>query len=226
MEAAERYLEDVEDASFVRAWRLLMGRHFQRLMRPWNAIHHLEAALVLFPEDTELEMHAGMAYELAAWIGSEKMVGRAEETFRRVLEREPDHAEAHLRLGHVLEMAGDPAGAVAALEKSLALTDAASVRLPANLLLGDIFEGRGDLGRAIRFFEDAAAADPYCQPAAVALAHALHRSRNTVRAREVMRAFLARTSSTSEPDGWWRYLRGDVRRVDSLLHELRDEVRP
>ena len=194
-------------------------------MRPWSAIPHLEKARALFPDDLALAIEAGSAYEVAGWLGSEKAVALAEDTFRSVLEREPDHAEAHLRLGRVLELSGKPEQSIEELEKSLSLTDDVRLLLPGNLLLGDLYEERGDSTRAIRHFEAAVAADPLCQPAAMALGFALRRSGRPERARQIVESFFAEGAVPVERDGWWRYLKGDPDTLAAQFRDLRDEVR-
>lgn len=223
LEAAEKFLEGIDDPAFLRRWRLLMARHFRSLMRPWNAIPHLEAARALFPQDVEVTLEAGKAYEMAGWLGSKKMLENAARMFQAVIDADGGQAEAHLRLGRVRELLGDPNSAVAEIERGLGLSDGPGIQLPANLLLGDLHEARGDLARAIRLYQAAVEADPYCQPAAIALSHALYRARDYEGSREVIEAFLMTTPR--ETDYWWRYVQGDRRLVDRRLEELREEVR-
>ena len=222
---AERLLEGLKDMAFVRSWRLWIARHFQTLMRPWSAIPHLEKARALFPDDLVLAIQAGSAYEVAGWLGSDKAVALAEDTFRSVLEREPGHAEAHLRLGRVFELSGKPEQAIEEIEKSLSLTDDVRLLLPGNLLLGDLYEERGDSALALRHFEAAVVVDPLCQPAAMALGFALRRSGRPERARQIVESFFAEGAVPAERDGWWLYMKGDPDALAAQFRELREKVR-
>lgn len=65
----------------------------------------LERCLDLRPDDVELMMDLGRAYERAAqW-------DRAEAIYRRALDADPDDGDAHVRLGDMLLRHGDAAGA-------------------------------------------------------------------------------------------------------------------
>lgn len=65
----------------------------------------LEQCLELRPDDVELMMDLGRAYEDALqW-------DRAEALYRRALEVDPDDGDAHVRLGDILLRRGDRAGA-------------------------------------------------------------------------------------------------------------------
>lgn len=65
----------------------------------------LERCLEIHPDDVELLMDAGRGYEGA------QQWDRAEASYRRALEVDPDDGDAHLRLGEMLLRRGDAAGA-------------------------------------------------------------------------------------------------------------------
>ena len=232
LKAAKDYLQRIEDVSrrrdFERRWFLALCHHFQRSPRSWGVLPFLDVALKLLPEDPEIRLAMGSVWETAGWMGDERLLKRAEEQYRWILEANPDHAEAHLRLGRVLQLTGRRAKALRELQWSVDHADDPRFEFAAHVLLGDLYNQQGKLPQAIQSFQAALAIDPRCQAAAVALSHALHRAGDRTGSREVLDRFLSdksdKGSPSGETDGWWRYLLGSSERVDSILGKMREEV--
>ena len=130
-----------------------------------KAVRHARRAVGIDP-DTELEyLLLGQAF-----LGWGEDIDKARDAFQRVLELNPDHARAHVGLGGVCQIAGDPACAVDHFEKAVELEESPETlyhlgsayisagRLDeAGEILGRViaFEGQPRLGHAIPFFMDA-----------------------------------------------------------------------
>jgi tetratricopeptide (TPR) repeat protein len=82
---------------------------------------------------------------------------RAKEAYRRAIEADPDHGEAHLNLGRLLHEEGEVALAEAHYRSALA-TDPASARAFYNL--GVALEDQGRRAGAIQAYESALSLDP------------------------------------------------------------------
>ena len=146
----------------------------------------------------------------------------AEEAYRGAIQLEPGAAEAHLRLGRVLQRRGkaEPARA----ELSWVVENSTHSPLPAlaQLFLGELEESRGQLDEAIMRFRLALREEPESQSARLALSQALHRAGEMRASAEAARVVLVR----KEPgDSWLDYHLGFPRRAQAVMERLRGEVR-
>jgi tetratricopeptide (TPR) repeat protein len=226
---AREYLNRINDihvrTSYLRQWFIAVSYFFRSSPRGWGALSIVNEALKLYSNDFEIQLAVGSVYESAGRRCIEGMLDRAEGLYREVLANRPENVEAHMRLGRVLQLKKDWAGATRELKWSLEHAEDHAARFVILMLLGDVYYQLGDLPNTVRSYRGALEIDPGCQVAAVALSHALHRSGEWAGSREIMSRFLDREeSSSNRPDEWKRYLSGRVDQLDSVLQEMREEV--
>jgi VWFA-related protein len=195
-----------------REWLLEVGYHHLGAASPAKALPFFEEAVRAFPDAPQAWLGAGMCHEVTAFPDgfvfearpSQDAAARAERAYREAARLEPALAEARLRLGRVLGLAG----AFEEAEKELSVAVEASGGGPlsalARVFWGGIRDQRGDLPGAVRHYEVAAAADPASQTAALALSEALHRSGYARPAAERLASAL-RPSGAGEVGSWHAY---------------------
>jgi tetratricopeptide (TPR) repeat protein len=142
-------------------WPYLQGVNLQ-LEDPENAIHYLQRAVALcdrVPDAPRLT--------LAETCLQQKQLGEAEAHFRRVLERAPDNARAHLGLGRLAYERGDLRDGLAHLNRSASdrHTQKASCILRAQVYhrLGDSAAAGRERARAAELPEDRPWPDPFVE---------------------------------------------------------------
>lgn len=231
LRAARAYLEQIEDESHRRILErlhyLVVAYHFRRSPESFGAISILKDALSAFPRDVELRVAVGSVYESAGWLGSKEYLEQAEGLFRGVVEEEPTHAEAHLRLGRVLQLKGEHEDAIRELKRSLECSDDLETDFIAHMLLGGIYSDRGLLSQAVRAYQTALGIDPACQACTIALSYTLEQLGDPEGSHQALDELLGRTLElSSDTDRWRSYVRGDSERVEALLAEMRNQVRP
>jgi tetratricopeptide (TPR) repeat protein len=250
LETARAFLRRIEDdsrrKSFLKQWYLAVGYTYYSTLRLSDADVCFQAAVQSFPDDSDLLLAQGSLIECSAWmLGDETALGVARQAFDRLIRKDSNHAEARLRLGHIMLLWGQmqqKASKRPGPEKSprrkmhreayqeinrvLERTNEGELLLVANLLLGDIYKDRGEVSRAIESYRAAAEIDPYCQAASVALSHALRLNGGREASREVMRHFLKVTARDPvELDGWWRFLLGRSLLAETILKQMGEEMR-
>jgi tetratricopeptide (TPR) repeat protein len=243
LEAARNYLERDEDSEGQRAfrykWSMTVGYYFHHFIRSPEALYFFDAARRFNPEEPEIDLAMGAVHEAEGWRNKElKMIygadyrrafnrtlNRAETYYRRTLKANPDHIEAHLRLGHVLKLRQHRSEALEELTWVLEHVEDPGFESIAHLLRGDIHRAGDDFSEAILSYREAVAADPSCQPVATALSHALHRTGDLDGARDVLQRFFElKGTRWGRLDAWWRYLYGSPDRNRSMMAELRKEL--
>ena len=165
---------------------------------------------------------ATLSYE-ARHLSNVRMVrahwlGRAQRLFERALDRDPEHVEAHLRLGQVLVEREKYDDSASRLEKLAARPDLdARTKYFAHLFLARVRV------RQERFDQAVAALAPLPPRQSVLLARAqLAQRRGDAR----QAAMLADQASRAEiDDPWWSYRYGQFWLRDGLFAELRAEAR-
>jgi VWFA-related protein len=207
-----------------REWLLEVGYYHLGAASPAKALPIFEEAISAFPDAPRAWLGAGMCHEVTAFPGgfvfearpSQDAAARAERAYREAARLDPELAEARVRLGRVLGLAG----AFEEAEKELAAAAEASRDGPlaalARVFWGGIRDQRGDLPGAVRHYEAAAAADPASQTAALALSEALHRSGHARPAAERLASAL-RPSREGEIGPWHAYHLGPYGRRPVLL---------
>ena len=228
-DTAREYLQRVGDTSLRRRWEqlwfLAISEHIATAPAAWTAFPLVEKALQSFPQDLDMALAAGMVHEAMGAKGTEGRLEGAEALYRSILEKEPDHGEARVRLGRVLQLQGRTAEALRELESGLGQTSERTLKLVALLLLGELHDGTADTVKAIDSYRAAVETNPECQAAAIALSRALLRAGNARASDQVILEFLRHAGSRSEaPDLWLRYIGGNAERVESRLAGLRQEI--
>ena len=135
---------------------------------------------------------------------------RAERFFRESLVHRPDHLEARVRHGHVLDDLGRHEEAAEELRRAIA--DGASDHLLylAQLFLGRAEEARGRDEAARAAFERASALYPNAQSPRLALSQIARRAGNRAAAQRELHAIAALPDDERRrEDPWWLYY--DVR---------------
>ncbi len=226
MDIARGFLDSIEEKhernSTLRRWYLATGRFFQyQVLEPLASLA-LESALELDPDDEEVLLTLGLVRETAGWTTkSSKQLKRAEELYRKVIEIEPEHIEAKMRLAHVLALEGQHDEAMQTIGPYIQHLQKAE----AFLILGDIYKHQEKHAKAVESYRRAAHMDPACQTAAIAHSHALYRMGDKVGARAVMdRFFETQKIQADDADSWWLYLRGDRQETEDRLDEIRKEL--
>jgi tetratricopeptide (TPR) repeat protein len=143
-----------------------------------------------------------------------------------LLKINPDHAEAHLRLGHVLKLENRHKDAIDEIEWCLNRTHEPNLVAVAHLLIGDIHRAHKELSQAAENYRAALAIDPLCQPTATALSYCLDRAGDRNGARDVLQRFFENSDQQMfSHDSWWRYLRGDREKLLEVMGRMRGDLR-
>lgn len=225
-----------------------MVRQWYRATASWMQLRedhdklHLERARQLFPSDPDIlflsacqrETYAGVPIQTAIRsavlptgasidVGSERVELReAEGLFRRVLEIEPDYAEARLRYGRVLGALGKHAAAAGELRRAIGELAERQLRYYAELFLGGEEEALGNRDAARVAYEEAAGLYPLAQSPLLALSQLARRYGDRGGAlRAIDRLFaLPGEDRTEKDDPWWWYYVAQARDADDLLEAM------
>jgi tetratricopeptide (TPR) repeat protein len=228
-----RELDAYRRRPFEKNWFLVLG-YFYMISLDLEAQPTLEAAASVFPNDVDILLALGTWKETAGWMRRDMdLLEEAEAVYRDILQKEPEMSEAMVRMGRVLALLDREEEALRYLERGLDPRQDPALRFAALLTSGDIYWERGDPAKAIECYRAAVDLDPGCQAAVVALSHALHESGDAGRSYEMVYEFFIGKSTTTEEvfkqqgefDLWWRYSLRHSNRLNSLLKELRKEVR-
>jgi tetratricopeptide (TPR) repeat protein len=229
-------LDTNQRSSFERRWFFVMAYYYMRMLYSWETRPLLEAALAAFPDDVEFLLALGASSEAVGWMQEDaRLLADAEIQYRRILELEPDHLEAHLRLGRVLKLQGRSKEAVPELAGCIDRCREPKLQLTGLLTLGDIHKEQGEFAEAIRYYRAAQAVNPEGQSAVIALGYALHRSGDVAGSFELIHGFFGQGAKGGRVGGpvrlerqdmWWQYILGGSDRFDPLLRELRSEIQP
>ena len=195
-----------------RDWLLTLGYYRLAAGSPVTALSFFEECARLFPGAADAWLGAGMCYELSAFpdgfalaeLPTQEAAKKAERSYREAVRLDPHLAEARLRRGRVLGVAGAYDEAEQELAAAVEASADAWLTALARVFWGGVRDARGDLAGAIGHYQAALAADRECQPAAFALGEALYRSGRHRNAAEVLASGLAAPSS-SEISPWHAY---------------------
>lgn len=135
------------------------------------------------------------------------LLHRAEQDYREALRYDENYALAHIRLGHVLQLAGKLGEARPTLERGLKIANEPLTQYLGALFMGALQQEERDLAGARRSFEQAVTIVPNSQPAVVALAHIEVMAGRPDRAHALARG-LAESQATGEP--WWAFHNGGL----------------
>lgn len=127
------------------AARMQMGITYLEQRNVPSAMRELTAASKLDPENPEIDMAFGLAYQARGDLG------KAAEYFRSAVRKKPDYAEAHNNLGIVLSHLGRGDEAIREFEAA-----ASNVLYPtpemAYYNLGEVYRRRNDLRKAEQMY--------------------------------------------------------------------------
>jgi tetratricopeptide (TPR) repeat protein len=231
LKAVRDYIEGMDDASsrraFEKKWFLAVSHQLRDLHRYKSAWELLEEAREKFPEDLEIRMEIAAVWEIEGCHDEARLLDRAENEYRTILQIKPDLVEAHLRLGRVLQLQGRVEEATREIKSILDHADDARTELIAYILLGNIHNQRGELAKEVESFRAAVEIDPHSQIAALALSHALHRAGDLAGSQRIIERLLTRTESKSgNPNEWWSFQLASSEQLDSLLEDMREDLSP
>jgi tetratricopeptide (TPR) repeat protein len=230
-----------------RAWYVATASALQAHRMVSEADDHLSHARQIFPDDAMVLFEGGCALEtltaptvLAAQAGmvggprgprplvtppsTRTLLDRAEQLFRRALQRDPGLVEARVRLARLTAAHGRHSEAIDLLQRALGAPSADDVRYLALMLLGDELRKVGRLSDAGTRYEEAAELLTTAQSPLLALAQlAQERGDRPATAAAVERLARLPPDPEARVDPVWAYyvMRGrDVERLMRQLHAL------
>jgi tetratricopeptide (TPR) repeat protein len=214
----------------VYAWYVQTSEDLAQLRQFAIAIDHHARARQLFPSDPAILFASGVLHERFASTAMQAAAGsvtesnresaaissargeltRAERFFRDTLALRPDHVQARIRHGRVLDELGRPDEAASELRR--AIEDGASEELLylAQLFLGGAEDARGNFQAARAAFERASALYPDAQSPRLALSQIARRMGDRATAQHQLQAIAKLPDDERRrKDPWWIYY--DVR---------------
>jgi len=226
----------------VRLWYLAANAYMQSVeqLEAW----HVDRSVQLFPSDPEVlflaacarEMFSGpqiqsvlqsttLPRELFNLIGSESAELRnAERLFRESLERDPDRAEARIRLGRVLGRRGRHQEAIVELRRALMGTKNRLLLYYGNMFLGAEADALGVADEARQAYERAGELYPLAQSPRLALSTLATRTGDRAGALSAIEPVLGRDEPQRADDPWWGYYTSQARDLEGVLTALRVSV--
>lgn len=209
----------------VLAWYLDTSADMLRMRQSAAASAHYERARQLFPADPTILFGSGLLHECFASAALQAAADsvaesnpsaavssvrgelvKAERFFRDALAIRPDHLEARVRYGRVLDNLGRHAQAAEQLRRAIADGAADQVLYLAQLFLGRAEESAGHHDAARSAFERAAALYPNAQSPRLALSHIARRAGNRQAAQRELQALAALPDDERRrEDPWWFY---------------------
>jgi tetratricopeptide (TPR) repeat protein len=226
------------DDEEVRAWYLATGRLMRRQYWFAYSLPHLARARQVFEDDASIQFLSGCLHEALAsarvqsflrssWPrpsgaqSADKELGRAESFFRRAIEISPVFAEAHLRLGRVLEVRGHYAEAADALRRALEGTFEPAPRYLGALFLGEAEQALGHREAAEAAYSQALGLYPDAQSVHLALSQLARRRGDRAGALAAAeRLFALKGDERSRRDPWWDYGNAAWQPHDTLLLDM------
>ena len=169
-----------------------------------------------------VEASVGRQGNLETWRQEERgyRMSMALTAYSQAISLDPTLAEAHLRLGHVLLLTGQPEEADAAFARASNETGDKRWRYLAEMLRADAAEARGDRAAARQRYQAALAAWPDAQGPVLALSRLDAAEGDWPAAQARLAAFAPRAGGRPE-DPWWAYGFGQAWRIDAGLATLR-----
>ena len=214
----------------VRAWYLETSADLLQMRQFAVAFEHYTRARQLFPSDPDILFASGVLHERfsssalqaaaasvnesnrtsAAVSPARGELARAERFYRDSLTYRPDHVEARVRHGRVLDDLGRHAEASDELRRAVAGGASGHLLYLAELFLGRAEETQGHDEAARAAFERASALYPNAQSPRLALSQIARREGNRATAQRELRAIAALPDDERRrEDPWWLYY--DVR---------------
>jgi tetratricopeptide (TPR) repeat protein len=162
----------------------------------------------------------------------ERFLAEAEAYHREAIARDTTLAEAHVRLGRVLQQRGKLADARAELETARRLASGGHVGYLATLFLAGVVEessaGTSEETRAgtppFELYEELVKRWPECQSGHLGLSRAYSARGDGRAALEALAPLWKESDRRACADAWWSYWGGQAWRLDETLRALRDRV--
>jgi hypothetical protein len=226
----------------VRLWYLASNIYMQSVEQvdAW----HVDRSVQLFPQDPEVlfvaacarEVFSGpqiqsvllsttLARELFNLYGDEgEELRRAEKLYRESLERDPNRAEARIRLGRVLNRRERHQDAIVELRRATMATKNRLLLYYGNLFLGDAADALGLAEEARRAYERAGELFDLAQSPRLAISSMAARAGDRSGALAAIEPVLGGDQPEPADDPWWSYYTSQTRDLDGLLTALRVAV--
>lgn len=212
-------------------WYILAASALLTYYADQKALTLVEDGLRLFPEDQQLLFWRGLVLEFhAVWIGTPatdptaavpsmrkkdpsgfdlltntRVWAPVEEADRRVIQRDPGNAEAHLHLGYALSALRRYGDAKREFELARDRSTDSFVVYVADLLLARLKEDQNQLKEAVPDYEHAIARMPGAQSAYIGLGSVEARLGNAQRARELTERLATIPERQRVRDPWWAF---------------------
>lgn len=171
---------------------------------------------------TNSSEYRSMLARLRGFSVSHSQLAEAESFYRRALELDAANAEAHLRLGRVLQQTGLEDEAMEELSWVIDNSKDRFLRGAANLFIGRLLEGRKRRDAAVAHYREAVRLQPNWQVAQLALGHALHRSGERKPSKQIIEEAFSPKDRSSQ-GGLWQYYFCRDRFIDAI-RKMRREI--
>jgi len=234
---------------FLPRWYALAASALLTYYEDRNATTLLHEGLTFLPEDQTLLFWRGLAMEFTAvWVGlrsvgSDAVLpvirsknasgvdlleitrtwGPVEEAYRQLLQKAPNHFEAHLHRGYALYSLQKYRDATFEYELARDQSTDPFVVYVADLLLARLKEDQNDLKGAAQDYEHALEKMPGAQNAYIGLGSIEERLGNRQRARELTERLATMPEKERVRDPWWAF--HTIRVPADVLEWLRAAVR-
>jgi tetratricopeptide (TPR) repeat protein len=207
---------------------------------------HLELARKNLPEEAGIWLASGSAEELFAepamvkrlkrtnttvprdtWnlTTRERFLEKAEEYHREAIARDAALAEAHVRLGRVLQQRGKLEDARAVLEAARRLESPSEVGYLATLFLAGVTEAANKPpAPAFDLYAELVKRWPECQSGHLGLSRAHSARGNGQAALDALEPLRKEPERRACFDAWWVYQSGQAWRLKAMLEALRERV--
>jgi tetratricopeptide (TPR) repeat protein len=149
---------------------------------------------------------------------------RAERFYRESLERDPDRAEARIRLGRVLNRRGRHQDAIVELRRATMATKNRLLLYYGNLFLGDAADALGLAEEARRAYERAGELFDRAQSPRLAISSMAARAGDRSGALAAIETVLGGEQPELADDPWWSYYTSQTRDLDGVWTALRVAV--
>jgi tetratricopeptide (TPR) repeat protein len=170
---------------------------------------------------TNSSQYRSMVAKMRGYSVSHSQLKEAETFYRKALELDHANAEAHLRLGRVLQQSGQEDEALQELSWVIENSSNSSYKGTAHLFKGRVLEGRQQYGDALLHFREAVRWQPNWQTAQLALGHALHRAGERRSSKQIIEEAF-RPKKRSRQGGLWQYYFCRDRFIDGIRRMRRE----
>ena len=221
----------------VRQWYVATTAYLQSRGLLAYAKENIEKALDLFPSDDKILFYAGAQHETWAlpviqntfipqggsvsYGSKESELKRAEKLYRKALETNPEFAEAHLHLGRVLLLLGNPHQAFVELRKAAAEIQDRQLSYYNALYMGRALEVLSRHTEAREQYELAATLYPTAQSPLLALSMLAGSDDDLEGAIfDVQLVFELPLGNIREDDPWWIYDLSHIRDAEKRVEEM------